>query len=314
MTTRRNVFALVPAAALLLAVSASSRAQELAPRAYSPAPIGTNILFTSYSYQSGEVLFDPSLPITDVQAFIHGATAGYARTFGLFGRFASIGVGVPYVWASVGGNVLESRTEITRSGLADPRLRFVVNLLGGPALPPREWAKHRPETTLGFSVVVSVPTGQYSPEKLINIGTNRWAIKPEFGLSVPYKRWTFEGAAGVWLFTDNTSTYPGTNVRSQDPLWTFQAHVGYTVKYGLWLAADATWYTGGQTYTNGVAGDTRQSNSRAGITASIPVGKGQSVKLSAATGVSSRVGSRFDTYAIAYQFLWFDGGPKAVKP
>lgn len=314
MTTRRRSPAFAPAAALLVLFSAPVCAQELEPRAYSPAPTGTNLVLGTYSYQSGEVLFDPALPFSDVQAYIHGAVVGYARTFGLFGRSASIAGAVPYIWASVGGNVGEARQEITRSGLGDARLRLVVNLIGGPALPAPAWVKRKPETTLGFSLVVSAPTGQYSPEKLINIGTNRWAIKPEFGLSVPYKRWTFEAAAGGWFFTDNNATYPGANVRSQDPLWTFQGHVGYTVKPGLWVAFDATWYTGGQTYTNGVAGDTRQSNTRAGVTASIPVGKRQSIKLSAATGVSSRVGSRFDTYGVAYQFLWFDGAPKKPKP
>ena len=133
----------------------------------------------------------------------------------------------------------------------------------------KEFVARKPEPTLGFSLVVVVPTGQYSNEKLINLGTNRWAFKPEFGLSFPKGRWTFEAAAGVWLFLDNKHTYPGENVRSQDPLYTVQAHVGYTVKPGLWIAADGTYYAGGKTYTNDVPGDTRQANSRAGLTASV---------------------------------------------
>lgn len=295
----------VSALAGLLASSAAC-AQELEPRAYSPAPIGTNFVVLGYSYQSGEVLFDPSLPFTDVRAFINGANVGYGRSFDLFGRFASISVAVPYAWASVEGNVGETHGEITRSGLGDLRVRFVVNLLGGPALTPPEFVKHMPETTLGVSLTVSAPTGQYSAEKLINLGTNRWAIKPEVGLSHPAGPWTLEASAGAWLFTDNTAVYPGSVVRSQDPLYTFQAHVGYTFRPGLWLAGDATFYAGGQTYADGVANDTRQSNSRAGVTLSIPLGRAHALKLAAATGVSARVGSRFDTYAIGYQFRWFD--------
>ena len=238
----------------LLFGATAARAQELEPRAYSAAPAGTNFLVASYSYQSGEVLFDPSLPFTDVNAYIHGAVIGYGHGFGFFGRFASISAAVPYVWASVDGNVGETYQSITRSGLGDARLRFVTNLIGGPALSPREFMAHKPEPTLGFSLVVVVPTGQYSNTKLINIGTNRWAFKPEFGLSFPVGRWTLEGAAGVWLFLDNNHTYPGENVRSQDPLYSFQVHVGYTVRPGLWVAADGTYYAGGKTYTNDVPG------------------------------------------------------------
>jgi hypothetical protein len=304
---KRPSGAVLAAWAILLAGLFASRAtlaQELEPRAYAPSPKDANFFLASYSYQSGEVLFDPSLPFSNVNAYIHGAVGGYGHTFSLFGRISSLAIGVPYVWASVDGNVGEKYQAITRSGLGDPRLRFVVNLLGGPALSMGEFRKHEPEPTLGFSLVVVVPTGQYSSEKLINIGTNRWAFKPEFGLSFPYRRWTFEAAAGVWLFTDNTQAYPGAVVRSQDPLYSFQAHVGYTVQPGLWVAADATYYAGGKTYTNDVPGDTRQANSRAGVTASAPLGKGHSVKLAASTGVDARIGSRFNTIGIAYQYLW----------
>lgn len=288
----------------LLAAALPARAQELEPRAYAPSPMGANFLLASYSYQSGDVLFDPALPFSDVRAFIHGASGGYGHTFSLFGHISSLAAVVPYVWASVDGNVGETYQAITRSGLGDPRLRFVVNLVGGPALPMKEFMARKPEPTLGFSLVVVVPTGQYSNEKLINIGSNRWAFRPEFGLSFPVGRWTLEGAAGVWLFLDNKHTYPGENVRSQDPLYTFQAHVGYTVRPGLWIAADATYYTGGKTYTNDVPGDTRQANSRVGLTASVPVARGQSVKVSASTGVDARIGSKFDTIGFAYQYLW----------
>ncbi|HQQ78505.1 MAG TPA: transporter [Thermoanaerobaculia bacterium] len=288
----------------LLLGAASARAQDLEPRAYAPSPKDANFVIVNYSYQSGEVLFDPSLPFSDVRAFINGVVGGYGHTFSLFGRISSVAAVVPYVWASVDGNVGETYQAITRSGLGDPRLRFVVNLIGGPALPMKEFMARKPEPTLGFSLVAVVPTGQYSNEKLINIGTNRWAFRPEFGLSFPVGKWTLEGAAGVWLFLDNDHAYPAENVRSQDPLYSFQVHVGYTVRPGLWVAADATYYAGGKTYTNDVPGDTRQANTRAGLTASVPVARGHSVKLSASRGVDSRIGSRFNAYGLAYQYLW----------
>ncbi|MCL4806393.1 MAG: transporter [Thermoanaerobaculia bacterium] len=291
---------------LALLAPVSARAQELEPRAYSPTPVGASFVLAAWSYQTGEILFDPSLPFSDVEARINGVVGGYGRSFSLAGRTATAAIAIPYAWGPIDGNVAEQYTKIWRSGLGDPRLRFVVNLLGGPALSLAEFRTHKPQTTLGASLVVVVPTGQYSNEKLINIGSNRWAFKPELGLSHPIGKWTLEAAAGVWIFADNTAAYPGSVERSQDPLASFQAHVGYTVRPGLWIAADATWYGGGRTYADGVPGDTRQENSRAGLTASVPFARTHSIKVSVSTGVSARVGTRFDSYGIAYQYLWFD--------
>ncbi len=296
-------------AGALLALALLARpltAQELEPRAYSPAPIGTNFLILGYSYQTGEVVFDPASPISDVSASVNTANLSYGRSFNLFGRLATAAFAVPGAWGAISGNVFEERRSVTRSGLADVRGRFAVNLIGGPALTPKEFAARTPATTLGFSLVVSAPTGEYDRTKLINLGTHRWAFKPELGLSSPIGRWTLEAAAGVWLFAHNDRFYPGTVERSQDPLWTAQGHVGYTFRPQLWVALDATYYTGGRTYADGARSATRQDNSRLGATLSVPLKRGHTIKLLAARGVTARVGSRFDTYSVAYQFLWLD--------
>lgn len=294
-------------ALLVLALAARSvGGQELEPRAYSPAPIGANFLLFGYSYQTGDVLFDPSLPFSDVVANVSSANLSYGRSFDLFGRTATVALAVPGAWGSISGNVFEEQRSVTRSGLADVRGRFVVNLLGGPALSPKEFAAAPPRTTLGFSLGVAAPTGEYDPAKLINLGANRWAFKPELGLSHPRGPWTLEAAAGVWLFEDNDDFFPGRVVRSQDPLWTVQGHVGYTFRKQLWASVDATFYAGGETYADGVGGNTRQENSRLGATLSLPLKRGHTIKLLVARGVTARVGSSFETYSFAYQYLWFD--------
>lgn len=163
-----------------LAVSATAAfAQELEPRAYSPNPTGANFVLLVYGHSSGNFVFDPSVPITDVSAKVNQSALFYGRTFGLFGRSASAAVQLPYVWGNVEGDVFEERRSVYRSGLGDLRLRLTSNLVGGPALAPREFAQRRPRTTLGASLVVIAPTGQYDPSKLINLGTNRWSVKPE---------------------------------------------------------------------------------------------------------------------------------------
>ena len=55
-----------------LLASGAGRAQELEPGAYSPAPTGMNIVVVADTYSSGDLSFDPSLPITDASARING--------------------------------------------------------------------------------------------------------------------------------------------------------------------------------------------------------------------------------------------------
>src|SRR4030095_2451947 len=152
-------------------------AQELEPRAYSPNPTGVNFLVLGYGRSTGDVLFDASAPVSDVHARLNSGVGGYGRTFALFDHSATATVVVPYVWGDVAGNVGENRREVSRSGLGDARLRLSINLIGGPALTPVEFSKRTPQTTLGVSLTVVPPVGQYDPAKLINLGSNRWALK-----------------------------------------------------------------------------------------------------------------------------------------
>jgi outer membrane putative beta-barrel porin/alpha-amylase len=284
--------------------AAALPAQELEPRAYSPNPTGAHYVLAVLGRTAGGVVFDPAVPIQDVSARVNTATLLYGRTFGLFGRSASLGLGLPYAWGTIEGEVQEQRRAIRRSGLADGRLRLAVNLLGGPALAPRAFATRRPRTTLGARLVVAAPTGQYDPAKLVNIGANRWSVKPELGVAHPAGRWMIEAYLGTWLFTDNREFY-GERRREQSPLGTAQAHVSYTFKPRLWVAGDATFYTGGRTTVGGRVNADRQKNSRLGLTLAVPVTSHQSVKASWGTGFTTRIGGDFDTLSVGWQYLWF---------
>jgi len=281
------------------------RAQEIEPRSYSPAPTGVNFLLTVVGHSEGGVLTDPSLPLSDVEAKVNALALGYGRTFGLFGRSANIGFALPYITLDASGNIGEARASASREGVGDAKLRVAVNLLGGPAMTPREFMQHEPRTTLGFSINLSAPTGEYDPSKLVNIGTNRWALKTEFGVSQPVRRWYLEAYIGTWFFADNNDFFGGQR-RQQDPLSSIQAHVSYTFKPRMWLAFDATYYDGGETRLNGVNKHDRQANSRGGLTFSMPMGKEYSLKLSWNRGATTRIGSNFTTYGVGLQYAWMD--------
>jgi hypothetical protein len=280
-------------------------AQDMEPKAYSASPVGAVFLVAGTSRSTGSVVFDPTLPVTDVEAGVNGVFVGVGSTFSLGGKLALASAALPYAWGELSGMVGEEARTITRNGLADSRFRLSVNLRGNPAMPVREFVKTPRRTIIGASVTAVAPSGQYDRTRLINLGTNRWAVKPEVGVAVPRGPWDIDAYFGVWLFTSNDDFYPGGLTRTQDPMVALQGHVSYTFKPRLWLAVDGTWYSGGAAQVEGGAPVGEVSNSRLGATLSIPAGRQQSFKIAYSAGVAVRTGTDFRTIAVGWQWLWF---------
>jgi len=285
------------------ALATIASAQDMEPRAYSASPVGANFLVVSVSRSTGGIVFDPALPLSDVHAEVNALALGLGHTFNLAGKLALVSIGVPYVIADVSGNVREERAATSRSGLADSRVRMSVNLRGNDAMLPREFARAPQRTVVGASLTATLPASQYSGSKLINLGTNRYSIKPELGIAVPRGRWDLDAYAGTWIYFDNADFYPGGVTRSQDPLISVQGHASYTVRRGLWIAADATWYHGGSATNEGGTPSTSLNNARAGVTASVPFMKRYSVKFAYGSGLVARTGTNFRTFAVGFQTI-----------
>ena len=292
-------------AACLLATGAPAGAQDLEPKAYSASPAGAAFLVLGLARSSGSVVSDPTLPLTDVEASINAGLAATGYTFGLFDKLALVTATLPYSWGDISGRVFEEARAVTRSGLADARFKLSINLAGNPAVGAREFARTPRRTILGTSLTVTAPSGQYDGAKLINLGTNRWAFKPEVGVAVPKGRWDFDAYLGVWLFTDNADFYPGGRTRSQAPVVAVQGHGSYTFRPRLWLAIDATWYHGGDAQIDGGEPSGGMNNSRLGATLSLPAGRQQSFKVAYSSGVSVRTGTNFRTLSVGWQWLRF---------
>jgi len=303
-STRRFGAALVAGA--LAAAASVARAQDLEPRAFANTPVGVNFVLAGYGYSEGGVVSDPSLPLKDASVHVHGAVAAYARAIDVFGKSGKIGVILPYAWASGSAEFAGQRKERVVDGFADPRFRFSVNLYGAPAMSLEEFSRYEQNVIVGTSLQVTAPLGQYDRDKLLNIGTNRWSVKPEVGVSKALGRFTLEAVPGATFFTENTK-FLGSRTRAEDPLYSVQGHAIYSFRRGFWGSIDATWYGGGQTTIDGRAGSGRQDNSRVGGTLTVPIDVHHSIKLYASTGATTRIGTSFDTFGIAWQYRWGGG-------
>lgn len=281
-------------------------AQDIEPRSYSNAPIGMNFLIGGYVYTEGGLSVDPSLPLKNANVRTSTAILAYARVFDVLGRSAKFDVIVPYGGFSGSGEVADQTVERDMSGFGDPRLRFTVNFYGAPALSLAEFANYRQDLIVGASVQVSAPLGQYDADKVINLGNNRWFVKPEIGASKVVGPWTLEIQAAATFFSDNDDFFGGRK-RSQDPVYSTQGHVIYSFRSGIWLAFDATYFNGGRTTTDGVRGTDLVQNSRAGVTVALPVDRYNSVKFYASRSIVTRIGGSYDLYGVAWQYRWGAG-------
>ena len=290
----------------LAAVAMTARAQDIEPRAYSNAPVGVNFLIGGYVYTRGGLSFDPSVPVTDAHLQTSNAVVAYARVLDLWGMSGKFDAVVPYTWLSGSASYQGEPVQRIVSGFADPAFRLSINLYGAPALTLKEFAGYEQDLIVGASLRVTAPVGQYDDTRVVNIGLNRWSFKPEVGVSKAAGPWTLELTAAATLFTENRDFYNG-GTRSQDPLYSVQAHAIYAFRSGIWASIDGTYFAGGRTTLNGVLSNDLQQNWRVGGTLALPVDIHNSVKLYASSGVSARTGNSFDLLGIAWQYRWGGG-------
>jgi Putative MetA-pathway of phenol degradation len=294
------------AACVVAAAAATTRAQDIEPRAYSNAPVGVNFLIAGYAYTRGGLSFDPSVPVTNPHLQTSNAVLAYARVLDLWGMPGKFDVIVPYTWLSGTADYRGGTIDRVVSGFANPAFRLSVNLYGAPAVTLKEFRDYQQDLIVGASLQIWAPWSQYDDTKLVNIGTNRWAFKPEVGVSKALGPWTLEFQAGATLYTDNNDFFGGMT-RSQDPLYSFQAHAIYGFRSGVWASLDATYYTGGRTTIEGTLNNDLQQNWRVGGTLAFPIDVRDSLKLYASRGVSARTGNNYDLIGIAWQYRWGAG-------
>ena len=280
-------------------------AQELAPRAYWPAPKGTNVVVVGYQYSTGDIVTDPSLPIPGVDSKINFALFSYQHTLSLFGRTANLQFNLPYTWGSTEGFAEGEFRNRHISAMADARIRLSVNLRGAPTMDVAGFQalRAKPRTIIGASVMVQAPTGGYEPDKLINAGTNRWAVKPALGVIWPVRpTWLVEFELGAWIFGDNDN-FLGTT-RQQDPILSSEFHLVKRIRPGFWASLDVNYYVGGRTTVGQDLRADLQRNSRIGGTVLFPFKSRHAIRAGFSTGIVTEPAGDFETFTLDYVYAW----------
>ena len=292
-------------AVVLSVVTSAVTAQELMPRAYWPAPKGTNLLVVSYQHSSGDVITDQTLPIDGVDSNLNYAQITYQRTFSLFDRSANIQFNLPYTWGVTEGEVEGEYMKRELSALSDARVLLSVNLIGAPSMDGKGFQalRAKPRPILGASILIQAPTGEYDPDKVINVGSNRWSTKLELGGIWPIRpTWLLETDVGVWLFGDNDEFVGST--RQQDPIYSAAFYLVKRIRPGFWASLDLNYYSGGRTTIDNEERFDWQRNSRLGATLLFPVRGHHAIRVSVSTGIATETGGDYNTFSLAYARVW----------
>jgi len=293
----------------LLLAARFANAQDIEPRRWSHLPIGANFAGMGYAYTTGDISLDPELRIQNGQFDLQTIALNYIRSFELLGKSARVDLTQPYQIGHWQGLLNGVPASTDRSGFADTSVRFAVNLFGAPPLAGKEYAKYRAtktdnETIVGAGLVLQLPTGQYYDYKLINLGDNRFTFRPQLGAVHNWGKWSAELTVQTWFFTDNDDFYNQKQLH-QDPVYTSDADLIYTIHPGLWVAGGLGYARGGMTTVNGSSNENDESNLGFSFSFGLPISRTVGLKF-AYTGVRTQVktGSDADTFACGLSVMW----------
>lgn len=283
-------------------------AQDIEPRRWSHLPLDTNFLGVGYAYTTGDIFLNPVLQIEDGKFDLNTYSLKYIRSFELFDRSARIDITQNYESGDWSGIRAGQPVSTARDGWADTTVRFAINLLGAPPLAGKEFVDYRArtdcDTIIGAGLAMDLPTGEYLDDKLINLGNNRFAFRPQLGLVHQRGKWTGELTTSASVFTDNDDFFNGKRLE-QDPVYFTQAHLIYNFTPGLWLGASMGYFFGGTSTIDGTSSNDRQSDLGWALSMGIPITRNFGVKVTyIGIRTLTNTGTDTDTFALGCSVMW----------
>lgn len=293
--------------ALLLA-SLPVAAQDLEPRRWTHLPVGTNTFAVGYAGKKADIYFNPLIGITDGSSDTNAWLARYSHSFDWAGKTARLDGVLPYISGTWRGLVDGKPGQRNIRTGADPILRLSVNFFGSPALTGEDFLKFIAEnpvrTTVGASVAVSLPWGGYDPEELINVGRNRYVVRPQIGILHQRGPWSYELTGSVYMFGDNNDFVDSARLK-QDPVFALQAHVTRNFAGNFWLGAGAAYAAGGEVKIDGSRAEYEVDNLLWNLVGSYKINMRQSVMLAWQQGRTQvDTGSDSDSWLLSWAIAW----------
>lgn len=281
-------------------------AQELEPRSLTNLPQRLNFFGIGYAYASGNTLLDPSLPLDDFNGTINSVLFAYVRSINFFGKSGKFDAILPIAGGDYSGVFQEVGFTDSYTGIGDLRVRIAVNLTGAPSLEPAKFKEYTQKWVSGLSVQLVLPTGKYREEQLPNLGSNRFALRVNYGVSYSFEKWVLEGRGGAWFFSEN-NYFLGDNTLRQTPLWVLKGNLIRSFeKQGMWIAFSMGYGYGAKTYINDVNRNAIVSQLRLALNFALPLRNRHTLNFTVGSGIRFKQGGDFDVFGVSYRYRWLD--------
>jgi Putative MetA-pathway of phenol degradation len=282
-------------------------AQFTDPHNYDNAPLAVNQLELAYAYAHSDASTDTALIIAGAKFNLNQGIIDYTHYFGLVRRLWWVEATLPV--AGLGGSVSGTNISGSITGLGDSSYTVAALLKGGPALSVAQFENYKPTTIVGGSLTITVPSGLYNPNKLLNLGSNRWSFNPQFAVSHPFgpeQKWQFDAYANAAFFTHNTS-YQRAKIFRQQLLPGLQGHISYSLAERLWASLDTRYSFGGNTFVNSVNQNNAQQNFILGSELNVSINNQNSFVFEFAKPLVHRNGPTYTGFAVKYDYVWGKG-------
>lgn len=194
--------------------------------------------------------------------------------------------------ASLDGDLV---SDTSSSGIADPVLLMTT------------WFVNNPEKQLwfGWTPYFTVPIGEYSKKRPLNLGANRWALKNELGLVKGFGPFYVDLVGHVTVFGDNDDFWSGidTVTKKQDALYGAEVHMSYDISKRWWLGLSYFYSGGGETEIDGIDQQDDQDNHALMFTSAFGIGDNYQLLLQYRDDFSVKSG--IETKSIQARFAFF---------
>ena len=293
---------------IALGVVSPGFALDLEAGLWNHIPLGSNFAGGGYAYTEANISVNPALLLEDVDMKLDTVAARYTHAFEFWGKSARVDIAQAYQKGRWKGLVDGVPSAIKRSGWSDTFARFAINLYGAPPLRGKEFgayrAKTRDETIVGTALAVRLPTGDYMDDKLINLGQNRFAFRPQIGVVHTRGKWTTEVTAEVAFYTDNDEFFNGKKLE-QDPLLFTHVHFTRDLGPGERVSLSLGYDYGGENTVDGEDKDNRSQNTGWALGYSYPITRQSGIKIAYARSRTEKsTGLDIESLALAMVVSW----------
>jgi len=288
---RFKVYAWLTFFILFMTIPSSTFAND--PKDYIPAPAGTKAVLFYYNHTNGNNYY------TDGK--LVGKDTNLNTNVGIL-RLAYYGEVGSHPWVV---NCLFPFGSLSLDGKDVGGVQTANTQIGDPILVAGIWpiANKDSKTWLGVSEYITVPGGEYRNDKTLNMGSNMWAFKTEFGFVKGLGNFTWDLGGNVELYTNNSNYTSAGLTLEKDPVYTGETHLTYDVTKSFWVSADYIYTRGGQTSVNKIYNQDKLDDHSVGGTLTFWLNPSTSLLIKYVDNVQKENGIKANT--LGFRFAYF---------